>query len=75
MCFFCFSCFCERKTFASGFRGSVQRAMVKHGNQQKMQPMSATEKRLRAAEAAAVGQFVSKATKASRVYLQHRVTS
>ena len=25
VCFFCFSCFCERKTFASGFRGSEKK--------------------------------------------------
>ena len=45
--FFLFFLFLREKNIASGFRGSVQRAMVKHGNQQKMQPMSATEKRLK----------------------------
>ena len=60
--FLCFSCCFRRKKqwWCRRVVGSVHRAMVKHGYQQKMQPMSATEKRLRAAEAAAVAQFLKK---------------
>ena len=60
----CFSCFRPKNQWwCRRVVGSVHRAMVKHGYQQKMQPMSATEKRLRADEAAAVAQFLSNAKK------------